>query len=185
MFYHDPVASFLYQKRVVGRILGVADNCTEKLIYIILPNNGCPIIWKSVWAIPQKEFDKDAIKADIIELDLNIKDLLTRKRENNDQVVYEKFPLPPVDLFEGNEADFLDPVEPDEIEKDEENYTPKDNDEYCNAWLLVQRKDGLKPACVARQVRSQDGVPLGNPIKTLHLTLGCTKLRYRMIPLKL
>lgn len=35
VFPHDFVAPFSYQQRVVSQVLGVADNCTEVLAYII------------------------------------------------------------------------------------------------------------------------------------------------------
>ena len=49
VYYHSPDASFPYQKQGMGRLLGVADNCADKLAFVILPLSSNLLIRKSVW----------------------------------------------------------------------------------------------------------------------------------------
>ena len=52
VYYHSPDASFPFQKREMGRLIGVADNCTDKLAFVILPLSRKLLIRKSVWGVP-------------------------------------------------------------------------------------------------------------------------------------
>ena len=69
VYYHLPDALFPYQKCEMGQLLSIADNCTGELTFIILPMFGNIVISKSVWGVPPKTSDTDAVKADILELD--------------------------------------------------------------------------------------------------------------------
>ena len=73
VYYHSPDASFPYQKQEMGRLLGVADNCTDELVFVILALSGNLLIWKSIWGVPPKTVNTDSVKADMLELDADIK----------------------------------------------------------------------------------------------------------------
>ena len=56
----------------MGRIIGVADNCTDPMAYVILPKSGNLLIRKSVWGIPPEELHTDPVQAELLDLDSSI-----------------------------------------------------------------------------------------------------------------
>jgi hypothetical protein len=178
VYYHEPVAQFPYQKRAIGRIIGVADNCTDELAYYILPKSCIPIVRKSVWAVPPEMLKTDAVQADILELDSSIRNKLGPREvlssgdgddeEGKRTTIYDYFPEAPPELFEGDEDDPIDFVDPDQELKEADEYTPEEMDEYLSAELLMPHGDSMQHARVMRRVKDDDGIPLGkrhpNPI---------------------
>ena len=73
VYYHSPNASFPYQKQEMGHLLNIADNCTNKLAFIIVPLSGNLVTRKSIWGIPPKTVNTDSTKANMLELDAAIK----------------------------------------------------------------------------------------------------------------
>ena len=163
VYYHSPDASFPYQKREMGRLLGVADNCTDELAFVILPLSGNLLIRKSVWGIPPETLTTDSVKADMLELDAAIakrfgdQTLHGRRRDSPD---LEELPDPPPDFLEEEDTELAEPLE----NQDADSYTPESLDEYLGATLLLPHGDGVQRARVLR--RQQD--PLGKPVGKRH-----------------
>ena len=63
VYYHSPDASFPYQKQEMGCLLGVANNCTDELTFVILPLSSNLLIQKSLWGVPPKMVNTDSVKA--------------------------------------------------------------------------------------------------------------------------
>ena len=119
----------------MGQLLGVADNCTDELAFIILPLSGNLIIRKSVWGIPPETLSTDAGKADILELDGAIAcrfgDATLKKRPRED------FQDPPTDFFnDEKETDMPNPLDV----QDADVYTPEAMDKYLSATLLLPHR---------------------------------------------
>ena len=179
--FHQPVAGYPHQKWEIGRIIGVADNCTDELSYMVLPKSGRPMVRKSVWAIPPDQYNTDAMQADMIELDKSINDMFgdqtlnlnaagsVQNTELQDVPSIEDFPPPPPDLFEGDERDILETVEDEDSKPTEADlFTPEAMDEYLSAELLMPHGEGMKRARVVSRHKDEDGNPIGrrhpNPI---------------------
>jgi len=187
VYFHMPVATYPYQKKSVGRLLGVADNCTDELAYIVLPKSGRPVVRKSVWGIPKEALASDwtSEAADLIELDKAIEDLYgdqtlraaqkrgdsatTEAPEIHDPHPDDVFPEPPPDVFEGDEND---PLAANDTDSDKileaDLFTPETMDKYLGAELLLPHGDGMRRARVTARHKDDDGHPLGrahpNPI---------------------
>ena len=180
VYFHQPTSAFPHQRRDMGRLIGVADNCTDELAYVVLPKSGIPLIRKSIWAIPPERVDTDEVMADILELDMTIRDKYgdhklrlnslgqVKATDLYNTFGLDDFPEPPPDLFEGDEADPLEFVQPDEQLKDADDYTPEALDQYLAAELLMPHGDGMQRARVRRRHQDEQGRPLGtanaNPI---------------------
>jgi hypothetical protein len=72
VYYYTPVISFPFERKTLGKWLGVAYNATDELAYVILTPLGTVIIRKSAWAIPTEDKKTDAFMADLLELDSTI-----------------------------------------------------------------------------------------------------------------
>ena len=57
IYFHQPVAGYPHQKRELGRVIGVADNCTDELAYVVLTKTGRVQVRKSIWAIEPHKFN--------------------------------------------------------------------------------------------------------------------------------
>ena len=161
-------------------MIGVADNCTIELAYVVLPKTGKMVIRKAVWAIEPSKMNDLAVIADLLELDKQIDEKYgdkTLKLTANGYVratdlEYEQdvdeLPPPPLDLFEGNEDELVDPVEPNEHSKEADEFTPEAMDEYLTAELVLPHVDSMHKARVVRRHRDDAGMPIGrindNPI---------------------
>ena len=67
VYYYTPVADFPFEKKCIGRYLGVAENSTDDLAFIVLPESGRPVTRKDVWAIPEDDRRNPAIIEQICE----------------------------------------------------------------------------------------------------------------------
>jgi hypothetical protein len=55
VWYHEPIAQFPYDKKLLGRWLGVAECSIDIMAYYILTATGKVIICKSIWALSKDE----------------------------------------------------------------------------------------------------------------------------------
>ena len=111
--FHQSVSGFPHQKRELGRLIGVADNCTDELAYVILPKTGRILIWKSVWAIELHKMNDLAVQADLFELNTAIDNMFgdktlklnckgeVRATDLPNDVDIVDLPPPPPDLLKG------------------------------------------------------------------------------------
>ena len=180
VYFHQPVAGYPHQKRVIGRLIGVADNCTDELAYVILPKTGRIQIRKSVWAVEPDEFNVLETQADILEYDKVIQERFgdkTLKSSNTGSATNSSMPIeptvdelppPPPELFEGDEDDNVEPFQPNEHSKDADGFTPEAMDEYLTAELLLPHGDTMQRARVVTRHKDEAGLPIGrrheNPI---------------------
>jgi hypothetical protein len=168
IYFYTPTASFPYERKTLGKWLGVAYNATDELAYTILSTSGKIVIRKSVWAIPSADKQTDSFHANLLELDSSIDRLygdhtLTKKNLANGDL--PMLPLPPFDLFEGDDED---PLDPDEENQTEEDYTPEALDEYLAGQLMLPHGGEYQLARVINRKRDSEGAPMGkrhpNPI---------------------
>ncbi len=179
VYFHMPINDFPHQKRVMGKLIGVADNCTDELAFVVISATGIPMTRKSVWAIPPEQVETDAVKADVLELDAALEQRFGDKtlnlnaqgqvRATNLEAVQEAdevLPPPPPELWDEDEP--IEFVEPDKELKEAEAYTPDELDRYLNAELLLPHGDKMQLARVIRRQKNAEGelvgVPNVNPI---------------------
>lgn len=98
VYYYTPTATFPFEKKTLGKWLGVAYNATDDLAYTILTGTERVVVRKSVWAIPEEDRNTDAFVADLLELDSSIErrygdDTLTRQAISDDD--FAMMPSPP------------------------------------------------------------------------------------------
>jgi hypothetical protein len=73
VYYLTPTISFPYEKKILGRWLGVAKNCTDEMAYTVLWMNGVVMIRKSIWASTAEKMGTDMIREQIATLDESLK----------------------------------------------------------------------------------------------------------------
>jgi hypothetical protein len=160
VYYYSPTESFTYEKKRIGKWLGVAYNATDALAYVILTDKDKIVVRKSVWAIPAEDKNTDTYTADLIELNNSIEKRYgnhTLTPKNVKEGNFEMMPEPPLDLFEGDEADPL--VVP--YEDDPTDHTPEATDEYLTSEVQLPRGGEMKLARVMNRFKDPNGVPLG------------------------
>ena len=178
VYYHQPVEGYPHQKRQLGRIIGVADNCTDELAYIVLPRTGRIVVRKSVWAVEPHKVNDVAVQADLLELDTSINERYGDETLNLDRTGAvragnlhsepDTLPDPPPDLFDDEDEPIITPEEPDAGPKEADLFTPEAMDEYLSTELLLPHGDSMQRARVVRRKRDESGLPVGqrnnNPI---------------------
>ena len=180
VYYHQPVAAFPHEKREMGRLIGVADNATDHLAYVILAKSGHIVVRKSVWAIESNGFNDLEVQAELLEFDhlinqrygdqtLNLtRDGRVRAKDLPETLTIDELEDPPPDIFEGDEADPIEPFEPNEHSQEADDFTPEAMDEYLSAELLLPHGDQMQRARVIKRQRDEAGLPVGradsNPI---------------------
>ena len=179
VYFHMPTADFPHEKRVLGKLIGVADNCSDELAYVVITSSGIPMTRKSVWAIPPEQLKTDRVQADILELNQALDDrfgdktlqLSSRGKVNATDLetipgIDEFLPPPPPDLWVDDEA--ISFVNPDPHLQDADGTTTEDTDKYLNAELLLPHGESMQRARVVRRKVGDDGTPVGllndNPI---------------------
>jgi hypothetical protein len=61
-------------KKFVGRFLGIAETCIDKMACYILTENGDIIIHKNVWAIPDDELKQPGANAKVLNMEQMLKE---------------------------------------------------------------------------------------------------------------
>ena len=174
VYYHMPIADFPHEKRVLGKLIGVADNCTDELAFVVISATGIPMTRKSVWSIKPELKNTDAVQADITELNLALDDRFGDKtldlnasgRVRADNLedlpqIGEALPPPPPNLWEDDEL--IQFEEPDKELKDAEAYTPDEMDKYLNTELLLPHGEHMQRARVVSRRKDNEGNLIGTP----------------------
>jgi hypothetical protein len=65
VFYYSPTAQFPAQRKAIGRWIGVAQNSTDEMSYLILAKIGRIVIQKSVWGISANDLALPLIRRQI------------------------------------------------------------------------------------------------------------------------
>jgi hypothetical protein len=174
-----PVAEYPFEKKTIGRWLGVATNCTDDMAYIVLPKSGIPITRKDVWALFDDERKNPAIAAQLGGYDLKI-----NERIGDDVEVSKKgdthFPLVPLEIFEGDNEEDLEPIDPSEQKMDADEYTPAELDEYLTAKVLLPYGGENVHAIVKEHKKDDQGRPIGLRNPTQYLILNSMKWNSQM-----
>ena len=161
VYFWNPTVEFPAERKVIGRWIGVAEQCTDQMAYLVITNKSQVLIRKSVWAIPDTELKHHHTKSKIEKMDSSI----------NTSNITE-----PVLHNMVEEGDILYPVREDTAEPSEREgpalelhgSTPEELDEYLAREVLLPRGGELVKARVLKRTRDGDGVPTGyrhqNPI---------------------
>lgn len=164
IWYYTPTPEFPHQKKVLGRYLGVAENSTDPLAFVILSKSGTPIMRKDVWALSDDERKTPAIMEQIVTFNDAIKEKfdVTEEKDRN----LEQFPYPPDDLFEYDET--VEPMDQAATQAEADEFTPEALDEYLSAELRLPHGGDYAHARVTGRKRDSEGNPIGlrnaNPI---------------------
>jgi hypothetical protein len=51
VYYYTPVLEFLFECKAIGRWIGVAEDCTDDMAYVILTKSRHIVVRKSVWEL--------------------------------------------------------------------------------------------------------------------------------------
>ena len=172
VWYYMPVEKFPYEKKVIGRWLGIAHNCTDDMAYVILPESGIPMTRKDVWALSEDELKTPAVAAALASYDVAIKERIgdreERLSEEEPEVNSEHFPPVPTGLFDGDDEEDLEPFAPEHLAMDADDYTPEELDEYLTAEVLLPLGGEQVRATVKKRVKDDLDRPVGlrhaNPI---------------------
>jgi hypothetical protein len=101
VYFWDPVKGFPYEKKRIGRWIGVAENYTDIMAFYILTESGKVIVRKSVRALSQDERKSPAVLEEMTRVDVGIRSKIGDpvKDKDVDENLIGDFPLPPNDLF--------------------------------------------------------------------------------------
>jgi hypothetical protein len=163
VWFFTPTAEFPGQKKTLGYWLGQANSCVDDLAFVILPISGRPVMRKDVWAVSEDEKEQAAIKANILELELLIKEKYGDNAENLDG---HGLPDIPDDIL--LEEELVEPMETEGIRSEADAYTPEAMDEYLRVEVLLPHGGEMARAKVIGRKKDVDGRPIGlrnaNPI---------------------
>lgn len=172
VWYHDPVAEFPYQKKVLGRWIGVSsEEYRETGTFYILTSKGTVVARKSVWGLSDEDKINPTVVDSVRQLDLDIAVKLgdSVTDEDIDPDIAEGFAEPPLDLFDG--PDLVETDEPEDIEQtaaEADERTPEELDEYLTAEVIMPRGGELVKGTVRMRKTDENSLPIGkrnsNPI---------------------
>jgi len=170
VYYMDPAKDFPFEKKTLGKWLGVATNCTQKMTFFVLGPKGKVVMRSDVWALTRDELNDPVVKDNLRVLDdaikLRIGDTVT-ETQLDPTLVGADMQIPD-ELFGDHDADDADePAEPHHPPTPDE-FTPEAYDEYLTAEVLLPEGGEYKKARVISRKRDADGLPIGlrnpNPI---------------------
>ena len=170
VWYHDPHKQFPFEKKLLGRWIGVAEVTLDLMAYYILTQSGTVVIRKSVWAVSADESNTDAYKADLASLTVAIRDKIGDSLSDleMDPALMADFPVPPPELFDDEDEAVTEVADGEERALEFDDFTPEAYDEFITSEVLLPHGGELTLARVARRKRDADGNPIGsrstNPI---------------------
>ena len=161
VYYRMPMAQFPFEKRLIGRWLGLADDCTDDMAYEILTQEGNHVTRKDVWAIPEDDLKNPTIHQQLLDYDTAIQTQM--KEPPSDGTTGSD---PPPDLFD--EGELLEPLFPEAEALESDAYTPEELDEYLTAEVMLPRGGESARAKIIGRTKDAHGRPIGerdaNPI---------------------
>ena len=159
--YIEPTAKFPFQKTVMGRWLGVAENSVDLMSFYIMKANGEVLTRKSVWSYSEEERQLDSTKQELSDLDEGIK---KKHGDSLKESLVDGFPQPPDGLFDDDEA-VAEPEEPELTAVEADEYTSEAYDEYLTAEVMLPHGGEMARAKVISRKRDQNGLPVGRKAK--------------------
>jgi hypothetical protein len=131
VYYWTPVEQIPpHERKLIGRWIGVSENCVDEITYVILTKKGKVVIRKSVWGLSDDDLSNPAIMAKIAELDKAI-------IESVDIPLGSIMPLPVEDVLYSDDDELTTPVNDDLASFEYHDVTPEELDEYLNTELLM------------------------------------------------
>ena len=165
VWYWDSAKSFPFEKKRIGKWLGVADNCTEVMAFNILAPSGAVIVRNSVWALTPDDRTTPATVLQLANLDASITSKIGDQLTDGaiDPDLLGRWPTAPNDLLISDLED-----EPLECSPTPDDFTPDSYDEYLTAEVLLPSGGELQKARIVGRKKDDDGMPIGkrnpNPI---------------------
>jgi Reverse transcriptase (RNA-dependent DNA polymerase) len=160
--YLDPKIPFPNERKLLGRFVGVAENTTDEMAFVLLSASGKLITRKSVWAITDAESRSDGFKKELAEYDARIE-----QRMGSGVIADSAVPesMQDISIFDGEDVnDFAEPFELKMVRPELDGFVPSEAyDQYLNAEIKRMRGDELQRGTVIGRIRDQNGVPLGVP----------------------
>jgi hypothetical protein len=97
VYFWAPLKDFTYEKKCIGRWIGVAENYTNIMAFYILTESGKVIVRKSVWALSHGEWKSPFVLEEMTRVDIRIQSKIGDpvKDKDGDENVIGNFPLPP------------------------------------------------------------------------------------------
>jgi hypothetical protein len=162
IWYHDPVASFPYEKKLLGRWLGVAECSIDVMAFYILTASGKVIVRKSIWALSTEEMQTPEVQTSTAGLDLAISQKIGDAISDAviDPELQSNFPAPPDEIFDGDES-LDEPEDPEGTSVERDDFTPEAYDEYLLAEILLPHEGDFQTGRVRARVKDQNGLPVG------------------------
>jgi hypothetical protein len=161
VYYYNPTIGYPHERKLIGRWIGVADQCTDIMAYLILAGKGQVLTRKSVWAISESELAQDSIKSRLHDFDQSVKAAYDQAWPTFVNVTDD-------DVLNSSEDEVHRPISPNENGMEYHDYTLEEMDEYLSKTLYLPRGGELVTARVAKRTRDGDEVPTGcrnsNPI---------------------
>ena len=168
VWYYEP-GDFPEPKRHLARWLGEAMNIGQAMCYYILPASGVPIVRSSVQPLLDADRTTDAVKEELFNLDLMIKEKIGDKTNDMPDYFSDSY----IDTQEGD-AEFdphydasaaFDPIPQEETNNE---FDPEILDEYLTAQVQLPLGDEMVLGTVLARKRDAHGNPIGraanNPI---------------------
>jgi hypothetical protein len=66
VYYHIPVLEFTFERKAIGRWLGVAEDCTDNMAYVNLAKIGRIVVQKSVWELTDDDLGLPSTKEKLL-----------------------------------------------------------------------------------------------------------------------
>ena len=163
VWFHDPVPTFPFQKKMLGYFLGVEECSVDLMAFRILKSNGHVVTKKSVWALTPDEQKDLQVMADLAQLEADVKSKIGDRLRDGDvpDDLQDNLEAPPNYLFDDIDEPNVEPAEPEASRPEADDYTPEAYDQYLTAKVLLPHGGESARATVVARAKDADGVPIG------------------------
>jgi hypothetical protein len=161
--YLERNSSFPKPRIKYGRWLGVYEDATSLMSFLVLTDTGIVIVRKDVWAISRENMGTDQTKLGLADLDAKILEKIgDHLKDSEVTFTVDGEPMTTMDTIFDDEDDALDEAEEPEAQQlHAEDVSESDFDQYINAeFVLTNNGEATKAVVVARR-RDKDFVPVG------------------------
>jgi hypothetical protein len=161
VYYWTPVEQFPHERKLIGRWIGVSENCVDEMAYVIVTHKGKVVIRKSLRGLSDDNLSNPAIKAELAELDSAIV-------KTGNILLGSGMPLLVEDVLYSDDYELAAHVNDDLASLEYHDVTPEELDEYLNTELLMSTGEEFVQAKVIKRKHDADDNPMGkrhtNPI---------------------
>ena len=141
VWYHNPGDFPVNEPENLGRWLGVSHRIGQALCYWILPASGEPIARTTVRPWPAGDLQNQQKLQRLQEYDQSVR----QRIDGADPVVVPGLPDPNnrvIDVYDGTD-DVPDPMEPEAVQDEADDYTDKAYDQLISAKVMLPVGEGL------------------------------------------